>query len=190
MAWSPATPAPTTKTRAAARVPAAVIIMGKQLGQRVGPEQHGLVAGDGGHGREDVHALGAGDPRHHLHGEEGRPGCGDRLVGIVFGERFTDTDHHLPRPRPFEIGLPLFGVGAEGADLQDHIRPLPDIGAVGRQGRALFGVGRVVVAGRGARAGLDEHLEFGPGQLLDTHRNEGDARLTREGLFDNSYDHR
>ena len=35
-----------------------------------------------------------------------------------------------------------------------------------------------------------EHLDLGSGQLLNTSRNEGDTRLTREGLFDNSYDHR
>jgi len=38
------------KALAGASVPAAVVSMGKHARQQVGGDQHGLVAGDGGHG--------------------------------------------------------------------------------------------------------------------------------------------
>jgi phage-related minor tail protein len=71
MACNPATPAPMTSTRDGVMVPAAVVSMGKMRGKLVGGDQHGLVAADGGHGGERVHALRAGDARHQLHRAEG-----------------------------------------------------------------------------------------------------------------------
>ena len=44
-------------TRAGEIVPAAVISMGNMRGERRRGEQHALVAGDGGHRRQRVHAL-------------------------------------------------------------------------------------------------------------------------------------
>ena len=58
-----------TKTRAGATVPAAVISMGNMRGEFAGGQQDGLVAGDGGHGGERVHALRARDARHQFNGE-------------------------------------------------------------------------------------------------------------------------
>ena len=66
IAWSPATPAPMTSTRAGVIVPAAVVSIGKQPRQRVGGEDDRLVAADRRHRRQRVHALGPRGPRHQL----------------------------------------------------------------------------------------------------------------------------
>ena len=52
---------------AGAMVPAAVVSIGRNCGERAGAEQHGLVAGDGGLRGEHVHRLRAGDARDQLH---------------------------------------------------------------------------------------------------------------------------
>ena len=48
---------------------------GEHAGQGIGGDQHRLVSGNGGHGRERVHALRARDARHQLHRQEGDSGA-------------------------------------------------------------------------------------------------------------------
>ena len=105
MACSPATPAPTMKTRAGAIVPAAVISIGNMRGSAFGGQQHRLVAGDGRHRRQHVHALGARDARHQLHREEAlTPVGGERPDGIGRAKRIGEADDRLARPEQRRVG--------------------------------------------------------------------------------------
>ena len=97
IACRPATPAPMTKTRAAATVPAAVLSIGNMRGRVAGGEQHGLVAGDRGHRRQRVHALRARDARHQLHRDERRAALGDRSRGVGRRQRIGEADDDLVR---------------------------------------------------------------------------------------------
>ena len=73
-------------------MPAAVIIIGNILGRLVRGEQHGFVAGDRGHRRKHVHALGAGDARDQLHREERCTALGQLLHELRIAERVAHAD--------------------------------------------------------------------------------------------------
>ena len=79
-----------TSTRAANTVPAAVISMGKNFGQRFGGDEHGLVAGDVRLRGERVHLLRAADARDALHAEAGDPPRGELLHEVGAGERLQE----------------------------------------------------------------------------------------------------
>jgi hypothetical protein len=52
---------------------------GKELGQRVGADNHGFIAAHGGHGGKRVHRLRASGARHQLDGERIHASAGDFL---------------------------------------------------------------------------------------------------------------
>ena len=90
IACRPATPAPSTITLAGATVPAAVVIIGKQLARLARGEQGRRVAGEVRLRGERVHRLGPGRARDRLHREGGDAGLGQRPFdsAAVSGERW------------------------------------------------------------------------------------------------------
>ncbi len=75
----------------------------EDAGQRVGGEQHRLVAADRGHRRERVHALGAGDARHQFDGEDRRARRGQLLDGLDGSQGPHEPDQRLTGPEQGEI---------------------------------------------------------------------------------------
>ncbi len=88
MAWSPATPVPSTSTRAGRAVPAAVISSGKNRPNVGGPEQRRLVARDVGLRGQRVHGLGARQgARDHVHADRGDAGLREPDGEVGIGQR-------------------------------------------------------------------------------------------------------
>jgi len=173
MAWSPATPAPT-----------------EHLGQLVGCEEDSLVAGDGSHRRQDIHALGAGDAGHHLHREKGRALVRHRLVGVMFGQRLAHADDRLTVAEELEVSLALLRIGSEGPYLGDQVGLLKDLRPTGNHLRALRTV-FIVQETRGVSGTtLNNHFDAGFCQLRYESGDHGDPGFVRKTLFDDPDDHR
>ena len=123
---------------------------GKQFRQREGCEQNRFVTGDAGHGRKDIHALGAGDARNEFEREQRCTG------GCNFGgfggssQRFTHTDQNLTGTEQRKIVLTVDGVGAEGAGLSDDLSFLENF-RPGSEGDTAAGV--IVICEAGLESG-------------------------------------
>ena len=122
MACNPATPAPTTNTRAAATVPAAVLSIGNIRGSVVAATRHRLVPDDRGHRRQRVHALGARDARHELHRGQHGPALGDRSRGRAGRQRLGKPDDELARSHERNVRGAMRRIRAQRADGGDDLR--------------------------------------------------------------------
>ena len=93
----------------------------EHLRQALGSQQDRLVAGDGGHGGQGIHALRTGDAWDQLHGEQVDPAIGERLGGRGLAQRLGHPDDGLALVQQLQIGGPVLEVGAEGSHLEHHL---------------------------------------------------------------------
>src|SRR5439155_1287159 len=107
-------------------------------GRGRGSDHDRLVAGDGGHGRERVHALGAGDTRHQLKGKGHGAGRRDLPNGQRRSQRTEEPDERLITPQEREVVPTVPVVGAVAEDLHDDIACLEYFGASRRDPRTLL----------------------------------------------------
>ena len=135
MACKPATPAPSTSTRAAVMVPAAVISMGKIFGSASAPSNTAAISGDGGHGRQCVHALRARDARHQLHREKRNTGPRQVRHFANSRERLAEANDDLSWPQQRQVRSPLLRIDAQCAHLYNDVGLLENVGARGRHVR-------------------------------------------------------
>ena len=153
----------------------------KHPGQRVGREQHSFVSSDGCHGRQRVHALRPGDPRHELHRQCRGAGLRDRADRVGRSERIGEADHRLAGPQQGELRW-------NGPNLQDDVGGREDFGPCGhlRAGLHVSGIGKSRWCSGPL---LDDHVEAGFFQEGDARRNQRDPGFPRPGLFRSSHSH-
>ena len=178
-----------TKTRAGLIVPAAGGHHRQHARQRLGGGDDGLVAHDGAHGRERVHALGARDAWHEFHGKEAGPGGGRSARCAGLAERVHETDDGLAGAQQFQIGFAGFGILAQAAHLEDHIGGGKDLGAGPGDARAGFGVFGVAVAGGRSGAALDNRLNADFVERSQHGGHQRHAPLAGEALPDDADNH-
>ncbi|MNF78113.1 hypothetical protein D3C84_602820 [compost metagenome] len=140
-------------------------------------QQHGLVAGDVGLGRQHVEALGAGRTRRRFEGEGGDATGAHARDGLV-AERVEHTHQHGAGTHvgQFAVGRGdhfQHQVGAEG-------------GRVIADGRARGFEGAVRDAGADAGTALHRHLVALAHQLLDGLGCRGNPRLPSVGFERNT----
>ncbi len=104
IACSPATPAPSTSTRAGRMVPAGVVSMGKKRPSADGGHERGAVAGDRGLRGERVHRLGPGDTRQQLEREGGDATVAQQGDLVEPAGRLQEPDHDLPGAQQLDLG--------------------------------------------------------------------------------------
>ena len=87
-----------TRNLADLMVPMAVPMVGNELGEQVGRNQHTLVAGDRAHGRQCIHGLGAGDARDAIHRQRRDVPLTQRAYHLVVvrGRGMEERDEHGP----------------------------------------------------------------------------------------------
>ena len=116
---------------------------GVHLWQGLGGHERGLIARDGGHGRESVHRLGAADTRDQLQ----RKG-GDALFRQLAGrlrrsQRIEQADHDLTAAQQRQVGAG----GVRPMDVHEHVGRGEQRGPVRREPGALRLEGGIGIAG-------------------------------------------
>jgi len=154
------------------------------VGEPVGGEDHGLVAGGRRLGREHVHALRPRDPRDELHREQRHAARGEVTDLADRAERIGQSDDDLSGSMQREVRATQRTVRRERAHLQHDVRsercdPIGDVGAV-------VLVVRVGEPCPFACAGLQHEVQ--PERVESRHglRRRGHTRLPGEGFAGNA----
>jgi hypothetical protein len=110
---------------------------GEKPGEAVGGHDDGFIAGDGGHGGERIHGLGAGDAGDELHAEEGGAVLDGGDEGGRGVEGLEEADNDGARLEARLVG------GVEGVDGGEEVGGGEDGVAIAGDGGAGFDVGLV-----------------------------------------------
>ncbi|QTK80597.1 hypothetical protein AT6N2_C3088 [Agrobacterium tumefaciens] len=130
------------------------------------------IAGDIGHGRQDVHLLGAGDTRHHVHGDDVRAFLLRLFQKVLVLGGIEERDQSLVRRQAINFRR------SRRANLGDDIgAAVKRLGAVDHR-HAGCAIGVVRKAGRLAGPCLDDALIAEFLQSLRAVRRHGDPRFT------------
>ncbi|MDQ7087573.1 MAG: hypothetical protein Q9Q13_06825 [Acidobacteriota bacterium] len=163
---------------------------GEQPGQGVGRQQHRLVARHHRLGREDVHALGAGDAGEEFEAEERDAAAGEGLDPFGMRQRVGQADDDLTRVHQLQVLVTGRRIRTRRADLEDHLAVGEELRPVFDDGGAFFGVVLVRVAGRHAGAAFHADLDARLEQGRQHSGNESHALFSRAGFLGYSSFHR
>jgi len=144
-----------------------------------GGHEHGLVAGDGGHRRQHVHALRARDARQQLERERRDAPLRHGAERLAAAERILQADHDLPGPHQLEVGERRRGRAAP-PHLQHDVGGAEQVGPLRDDRGALVGVFLVAEAGFEAGSGLHANVEPRFDERRDEGGNDRDAPFTGE----------
>ncbi len=153
----------------------------QELVERGRTEQHRLVAGDGSLGRQCVHRLGPGNPRHEFHRETGDLPLAEQpdQVLLPIGLQVADHDAAWAQGAGVCQGRRL--------DMQQHVGGRQHVGGL-RQELDLPEI-RVGEAGTVRRAGFHDQAGAGLAQLPCHFRHHGHAGFARHGFPDHANGH-
>ncbi len=162
---------------------------GKDARQGVGGEDHRLVAADGAHRGERVHALGAGGAGHQLDGERGCSGGGNVLNRVDVAQRTQEADQHLAAPQQRQILLAGAVVGAVRQHLQNNVGLGEHLCAINCKrcplGR-VFGIG---IAGFDTSPGFEDYVQSSFFKIGNDCGYKRDPPLPRKDLAGNTDQH-
>ena len=135
---------------------------------------HGLIAGEVRLGRQNVHDLRTGNPRHEFHGEGGNAGRCHRFHVFLMAKGIHDRKNKSVFFHELEL------IDTRATDLQDNIRVAKRGGGVRCDLRT--GVLEFTVQNTGSLTGplLHNHLETKPDELL--HRISGGSHPCFDGV--------
>ena len=121
-------------------------------------QQYTLIAGDHGHGRENVHGLSPGDARNQFQGQAGDLALRQSLRELRVGQRVGHADKELTGFQLVQIFLAIGRIAARSLNLQDCLSVGKDVVPVGefRAGVFIVAVGK---PGRLASAAFDADLD-------------------------------
>jgi len=117
------------------------------LVERIGGEQHALVAGDARHRRERVHGLGARRTRDGVGRESGDLALRQSFRGVQIPKWHERREEKRARPHPRDLAPSAGGVGGGRIHLDDEVGRSEQRGRVVLDGRAGLPVG---IVGRSA----------------------------------------
>ncbi len=151
----------------------------QELRQIVGGDQHGLVAGDGGLGRQGVHGLSPRYARDEFHGETGDAAL---LQGLHFGLAAIGL-HVADDDRPRLQTRNLFD--RQGLYSEQNLCLIQDGCRRIRPSDVLVGIVRE--SGECAETPLNEDLGARLGEFADNLGREADARFLRRAFAKRTY---
>ena len=104
---------------------------GEDPRQLVGGDQHRLVAADGGHRGERVHALRARDARHQLNRKRGHAGGSNFLQSMNLAQRPQKADQHLAAAEQRKVGFAGAIIRAVTQHLHDYVGGAENLSTAG-----------------------------------------------------------
>ena len=189
IAWSPATPAPMTSTRAGRDRAGRRRQHGEEPRQHIGGDDDRLVAGDRRHRGKRVHALARVVRGISSTENEVTPRSAiSRMVSIdPSGRRKPIRTWSRRKQGKVVLAGPV--VRAVAQHLDDDVGRAEDLGAVGQDLGALGGVFGVGIAGLGAGPRFHDDLEAGLHQVRNHRGDQRHAALAGKALSRDSDDH-